>query len=55
MKLLNDASIVQFNELKSNLCLKCNRFIFQSTIVDEYLSLLMPFLNKNLGNLRKNR
>ncbi len=45
MKTLNEASILQFKELKSMLCLKCKRFVFQSSIVDEYLSLLMPFLN----------
>ena len=45
MKNLDDASVLQFNEIKSSLCLKCKRFVFQSSIVDEYLSLLMPFLN----------
>ena len=45
MKTLNDASILQFRELKRSLSLKCKRFILQSSIVDEYLSLLMPFLN----------
>ena len=45
MEMFNDASIVQFREMKSSLCLKCKRFVFQSSIVDEYLSLLMPFLN----------
>ncbi len=45
MVMLNDASILQFGFIKSSLCLKCNRFVFQSSIVDEYLSLLMPFLN----------
>ncbi len=45
MEMLNDASILQFREMKSILNLKCKRFVFQSSIVDEYLSLLMPFLN----------
>ncbi len=45
MEKLNDASILQFGKLKSSLCLKCKRFVLQSSIVEEYLSLLMPFLN----------
>ena len=45
MEMLNNASILQFREMKSLLSLKCKRFVFQSSIVDEYLSLLMPFLN----------
>ncbi len=45
MEMLNDASILQFSYLKPSLCLKCKRFVFQSSIVEEYLSLLMPFLN----------
>jgi len=45
MEMLNNASILQFREMKSLLSLKCKRFVFQSSIVDEYLSLFMPFLN----------
>lgn len=45
MKYLNEACLLQYNELKQKLTLNCKRFILGSSLVNDYLYQFMPFLN----------